>query len=84
MSNIVIVNEKEYTIGRADAAQVSGIARILSRIGSAVGKNAIDLENGDYLSVISALMGAISEEELIDLAALCLGVDKEFAKENFD
>jgi hypothetical protein len=80
----VEVNEKDYPVGRADASQVAGIAKILSRIGSAAGKVSKDASEGDYLSVISAIIGAISEEELIEIAALCIGSDKKFAEEYFD
>jgi len=84
MGSVVVVNGTEFPIGKASAAQVSGIAKILSRIGSAAGSGAKDLADGDYLSVIAAIIGAISEQELVELAALCIGTDKKFATENFD
>jgi len=84
MGTVVIVNDQEFSVGKASAAQVSGIARILSRIGSAAGKGAQDLSDGDYLSVIAAIVGAVDEDELVSLAALCIGSDEKFAKDNFD
>jgi len=84
MSQKITVGEEEFVIAKANAAQVSGIAKILSRIGASAGKSAGDLADGDYLSVIAAIIGSVSEEELIELAALCIGSDKAFAKENFD
>jgi len=84
MSNVVNVNGTEFTVGHANAAQISGIAKILSRIGAAAGSGAKDLEDGDYLSVIAAVIGAIEEDQLVNLAALCIGSDREFAEENFD
>ena len=81
---VVVVNGVEYKIKTAGPAQITGIARIISQVGIAAKRNLVGMEDGDNLSIIASLIGSITEEQLVELAALCIGSDKEFAKENFD
>lgn len=83
-SGVIVVNGKEHKIGAASAAQVAGIAKILSQIGIESKRSMVGVDDGDYLTIISALIGAITEDQLISLAALCIGSDREYAAENFD
>jgi len=80
----VNVGGTEYAIKTADAKQIAGIAKMFSQIGIESKKALAGVDGEDYLSIIVAMVGAITEDQLIDLAAISIGVDREFAKENFD
>lgn len=84
VSGVVVVNGVEHKIGAASAAQVAGIAKILSQVGIESKRSMAGVDDGDYLTIISALIGAITEDQLISLAALCIGADREFAAKHFD
>lgn len=80
----VVVNNVEYKIGRASAAQVSGIAKILSKVTREVSSSIGNLEEADTFAILSGVLGSVSEENLVRLGALCIGVDEEYAQEHFD
>jgi hypothetical protein len=81
---VVVVGGVEHKIKAASAAQIAGIAKILSQVGIESKRAMSGVDDGDYLTIIAALIGAITEEQLISLAALCIGVDRQYASDNFD
>lgn len=83
MGAVTVAGEK-YEIGTASARQVAGVAKILSNVGLSARKSLDNISEGDYVSVIAALFGAVTEDELVELGALCIGADKEFVEQNFD
>lgn len=80
----VVVGGKEYFIGSASASQIAGIAKILSKIGIEAKRSLTGIEDSDYLTIVASLIGAITEEQLVSLAALCIGCDRKFAEDNFN
>ena len=81
----VIVAGKSFNIDRVSPAQVAGIARMISRMNvSARGEVLKAGLEGDGNAVMWAMLGQISERDLVELSALVIGADKKFAQENFD
>lgn len=81
----IVVNGQKFTVGRPTASQVSGIAKILSKINIEARKKVVKAgieESGG--AALWALLGELDEATLIEFAALAVGCDKEFARENFD
>lgn len=81
----VVVNGTTFEVGRATPAQVAGIAKLISSVSIDARKNIVKSGldgNGD--AVMWAVLGELDEERLVGLAALVIGSDKEFARENFD
>lgn len=81
----VVVNGTSFEVGRATPAQVAGIAKLISSVSMDARKNIVKsgLE-GSNDAVIWAVLGELDEDRLVGLAALVLGSDEEFARENFD
>lgn len=79
---VVNVNGTEFVIKTASASQVAGIGRIIAKIGRPARKAIA--ESGDQIEVLFAILAALDEETLVEFAALLIGSDKEFARENFD
>ena len=81
----IIIDGKSFNVDRVSPAQVSGIARLISKTNVAARSEIIKAGlEGDGNAVLWAMMGQISEADLIELSALVIGSDKKFAAENFD
>jgi hypothetical protein len=80
----VVVGGQEFVIDRVSAAQVSGVLRIVSRLSLGARKNLTGIENVGDTDFLWGVLGSITEEDLISLAALSIGCDKKFAEEHFD
>lgn len=81
----VVVNGNSFEVGRATPAQIAGIAKLISSITIDARKNIVRAGlDGSGEAVLWAVLGELDEERLVSLAALVLGSDKEFARENFD
>lgn len=81
----VIVGGKSFNIDRITPAQVSGIARLLSRMNVQARTDVMKAGlEGDGNAVMWAMLGHITDKDLIELAAMVIGSDKKFAEEHFD
>jgi len=84
MSTTVVVGGQDFVIDRVSAAQVAGVLRIVSRLSLGARKELAALDepgDGDFLW---AVLGNVTENDLISLASLSIGCDRQFAEENFD
>ena len=88
--NIIVITDiegtdHEFNVGRPNAAQVAAIMRILSTV---LRKVSSEIRNsgseGDNLAIVAGLLGSLTEDQLIDLASVLIGSDKQFAADNFD
>lgn len=84
MSTTVVVGGQEFVIDRVSAAQVAGVLRIVSRLSLGARKDLAALEEPGDNDFLWAVLGNVTESDLINLAALSIGCDKKFAEENFD
>jgi hypothetical protein len=81
---VVVIDGTEYKIGKPTAAQVSGIVRAFARLQLKARGEIRGLKDATDFDYIMAFLAHLEEDMLIELAALSIGVDKKFAKENFD
>lgn len=82
---VVNVGDKQFVINRVTPAQVSGIAKLISRMNVSARKEVMQAGlEGDGGAVLWAMLGQLNEKDLVELAALVIGSDKKFAEENFD
>lgn len=88
--NIIVITDiegtdHEFNVGRPNAAQVAAIMRILSTV---LRKVSSEIRNsgseGDNLAIVAGLLGSLTEDQLVDLASVLIGSDKQFAADNFD
>lgn len=84
MATKITVGDKEFVIDRVSAAQVAGALRIVSRLSLGAKKSLAGMDNVADTDFLWAVLGNISEEDLVTLSALAIGCDKEFAREHFD
>ena len=81
----VIVAGKSFTVDRVTPGQVSGIARLISRMNVQARTDVMKAGlEGDGNAVMWAMLGHITDKDLVELAAMVIGSDKKFAEENFD
>lgn len=83
-ATVIQVGDREVVIERVTPAQVAGVLRILSRLSFDARTKMSKLDAATDNDLLWAFLGAITEEDLIELAALSIGSDKQFAEENFD
>jgi len=83
----IVVGEQEFDVSKAGPMQIAGIARLIARL-NLKGRDVLNKEfqaaADDPSSFVWAMLAALDEEDLIDLAALVIGADREFAAEHFD
>lgn len=84
MSTTVNVGGQEFVLDRVSAAQVAGFLRIASRLSMEARKSISNVEDATDTDFLWAILGSITEDDLLSLAALSIGVDKKFAEDNFD
>lgn len=83
-SNVIVVGEREFTIGKAKAPQIATIMKILSKISSNSRKEVAKAADDGGNSALWAFLGGIDENMLVEFAATLIGSDKAFAAEHFD
>lgn len=84
MSNVIVINEKDYTVMKMSPKNIAVIANILGKL-SVEGRKFLTsggLKNQD--SVIWGILAVVSGDDLVNFAAALIGAPKEFTEENFD
>lgn len=85
MSNTVEVNGTQFELKPMKAAQIAALSNIIGRLTLDGRKLLKDIgPGGDATDFIWGLLAAVTEKELVKLAALVIGSDETFAAENFD
>lgn len=84
MATTVVVGDTEFVIDKVKAKQIAGILRIVSRVSLDARRELAKIENPGDTDFLWAVLGNLSEEDLVSLAALSIGCDRQFAEENFD
>lgn len=80
--DVLTIGGKTFEITAMRAAQITRFANILGRV-TMGGRKVLRDAAGDPGDFIWAVLAAIDEKSLVDLAALLIGSDTEFAKDNF-
>lgn len=83
ISDIIVINGKEYVVPQPRASQSAALIRAFSRVFLAARKEMASIKDAQDLDIIAALLANIDEDTLITLAAASAGVDRKFAAENF-
>jgi len=85
MAKVIVVDGVEFAVGKASAAQVAAILKVIKSMGTSAREVVGGFgEGADNLSLVFGIIGALDEENLITLASASLGCSREFAEEHFD
>lgn len=81
----VEVAGQTFEVDKAAPSQIAGIAKLIAGIYLRGKKEVSKLGlSSDASDLVWGVLSVLDEEDLIRLAALVIGSDEEFARENFD
>lgn len=84
MTNTVVINEKDYTVGKMTPKNIATIANILGRLSVDGRKYLVASNQKNQDSVIWGILAVVTGDDLVNFAAALIGSPKEFAEDNFD
>jgi hypothetical protein len=82
--NYVVVGGQEFDLSRPSPKAITGIARMLAKMQLRTKNDLANIKSATNLDLVMAFIANLSDDDLVNVGALCIGADKKFVEQNFD